>query len=150
MKSPELSIWDSAQRWKQWLKTKSGQSTLEGQHGPSNVPRSASKMWESSRRVERSELVLSARMLATQYGELQEVVKLCKSERLSESQCCLCKHHLNHNTLKISFFCSLPTQVPLILAKFIVHLIQGFLHIPCQVTPTWPQWESGCAVAAFY
>lgn len=46
--------------------------------------------------------MLSARTLAKQYGELQEVVKLSKSKRLSESQCRLCKHHLNHNTLKIS------------------------------------------------
>lgn len=96
------------------------------------------RMWQSSLWVERSELVFSARMLATQYGELQEVVKLCKSKRLSESQYCLCKHHLNHNTLKTSFFCSHATLTPL------VHLSQGFLHIPWKVTPTWPQWKLGC------
>lgn len=50
-------------------------------------------------------------MLATQYGDLEEVVKHCKSKRLSESQYCLCKHHLNHNTLRISFFCSLAPLV---------------------------------------
>lgn len=45
----------------------------------------AKKMWQPSLWVEWSEPVLSARRLSTQYGEPEEVVKLSKSERLSES-----------------------------------------------------------------
>lgn len=141
---PNRTLEAAAQKWKQWIRLKPGQRALEGQNGSSNLPRSANKMWESFLQVEWSVIMFSARLLATQYGELQEVVKLCKSERLSESQCCLCKYHLNHNMLKISLSCSLPSPAQSSsCSRISVHTIA------CQFTPTWPVCKSGHTLTAF-
>lgn len=40
---------------------------------------------------------------STQYEEIQEVVKLFKSERFSESQCRLHKHRFNYNAEEFLF-----------------------------------------------
>lgn len=96
----------STQRWEQW------------EESADFLPARLIKREKAFLRAERcSGRVLGARTAATQYGERQEVVQLCKSERLTESQC---KQHFSRWGVPPFLFT---------LVKFTVHLLQGLLHI---------------------